>query len=190
MTNVSNANFGPLIAYLIPGVTVLAGLSPFSPTLQSWFATAPENTPTLGGFLYLTVAALTAGMTVSAVRWALLDTVHRRTGLPPPPIDFSRLGKNVEAFGLLIRIHYEHYLFYSNMVLATALAYGSYRASLGGLFPVRWLDVAFIAVEIVFYATSRDTLRKYHTRSEQILSARGGAAPSSRSRPRKVHGLR
>ena len=53
-------------------------------------------------------------MTVSAVRWALIDTLHSLTGLPLPPLDFSRLGKNVEAFGLLIEIHYRHYLFYSN----------------------------------------------------------------------------
>ena len=113
MQNVSNANFGPLIAYLVPGVTVLLGFSPFSPVLLSWFGAASPDAPTIGGFLYLTTASIAVGMTVSAIRWAVVDTVHSYTGLPLPPLDYSKLGKNVEAYALLIEIHYRHYLFYS-----------------------------------------------------------------------------
>ena len=133
METVTNANFGPLIAYLVPGATVLAGFSPFSPVLRSWFGAAPADSPTIGGFLYLTVASIAVGMTVSAIRWAVVDTVHSDTGLPLPRMDFSRLGKNVEAYGLLIEIHYRHYLFYSNNFLSVAIAYACYRVKLGGL---------------------------------------------------------
>ncbi len=111
--SVTNDNFGPLIAYLVPGAVALAGFSPFSATLGAWFASAPADAPSIGGFLYLTVASLAAGMTVSAVRWAVIDTLHARTGLPPPKLDFSLLGGNVEAFVLLIEIHYRHYQFYA-----------------------------------------------------------------------------
>src|SRR4051812_48830029 len=95
VTSVSDANFGPLVAYLIPRATALAGLMPFSPTLRGWFALNPAAAPTLGGFLYLTVAALAAGMTVSAMRWVIVDSFHACTGLPPPQLDFSGLGRNV-----------------------------------------------------------------------------------------------
>ena len=53
--------FGPLIAYLVSGATVLFGFSQFSPTLRTWFAVTPADAPTIGGFLYLTVASLAAG---------------------------------------------------------------------------------------------------------------------------------
>lgn len=112
MQSVTNAMIGPLIAYLVPGMTVLFGLGQFSPTLRGWFAPAPDGPPTVGGFLYLTVASLATGMVVSAVRWAVVDTLHGRTGLRPL-LDFSRLGRNVEAFALLIEIHYRHYQFYA-----------------------------------------------------------------------------
>jgi hypothetical protein len=170
MQSVSNSNFGPLVAYLLPGATVLLGVSPFSPTLQSWFATTPADAPTIGGFLYLTVAALAAGMTVSAVRWSLVDSLHRLTGLAPPPLDFSKLGQNVEAYSLLIDIHYRHYQFYSNMLVASAVAYVSYRVRLGGLLPLRWIDLGALVLEGIFFATSRDTLGKYYARSRQLLS--------------------
>lgn len=120
METVSNANFGPLIAYLLPGATVLLGFSEFSATLRTWFAAAPSDAPSIGGFLYLTAAALAAGMVVSAVRWAVVDTLHSYTGLPMPALEFSRLGRNVEAFSLLIEIHYQHYQFYANMLVAAA----------------------------------------------------------------------
>jgi len=178
MESVSNANFGPLIAYLVPGATVLAGFSPFSPILRTWLGAAPADGPTIGGFLYLTVASIAVGMTVSAVRWALVDTLHSYTGLPLPPLNFSRLGKNVAAYGLLIEIHYRHYQFYGSMFLACAIAYTCYRVNLGGILPLGWLDIAFVVLEVIFFVTSRDTLRKYYVRSQQLLAS--DARPHSR----------
>lgn len=171
MQSVSNDNFGPLIAYLLPGATVLVGVSPFSPTLQEWLATAPAASPTVGGFLYVTAASLAVGMTLNALRWFLVDTIHGLTGLPPPTLDFAGLGENVEAYALLIEIHYRHYQFYANMLLAAAAAYACYRVRLGG-HAVGWVDLGALVLEAAFFVTSRDTLRKYYTRSRQLLSGR------------------
>lgn len=171
MDSISESNFGPLIAYLVPGATVLLGISPFSPLLQAWFASTPPTAPTLGGFLYLTVASLAAGMAVSAIRWVIVDRSHAWTGLRMPALDFSRLGGNVQAFSLLITIHYQHYLFYANMFVATALAYTCYRVRLGWHGSWGWIDLGAAVMEVVFYVTSRDTLRKYYTRGSQVLQA-------------------
>lgn len=175
MDDESNDNFGALIAYFVPGVTVLLGASLFSPTLQGWLATTSSATPTVGGFLYVTVASLAVGMTLNALRWAVVDTIHRLTGLPPPALDFAELGENVEAYILLIEIHYRHYQFYANMLIATAVAYVCYRVWLGG-HGVGWIDLGVIALEVLFFATSRDTLWKYYSRTEQLLSRRDRGA--------------
>src|SRR3954451_19115926 len=169
MQSVSNDNFGPLIAYLVPGATVLVGVSPFSPTLQEWLATTPAASPTVGGFLYITVASLAVGMTLSALRWFLVDTIHGLTGLRPPMLDFAGLGENVEAYVPLIEIHYRHYQFYANMLIAAAVAYVCYRVRLGG-HAVGWVDLGALVLEAVFFVTSRDTLRKSHTRTRQLLA--------------------
>ncbi len=171
MPTVSNATFGPLISYLVPGAVVLAGLSGYSPAIAGWLSAAPGNEPTIGGFLYLTLAALAAGMTVSAVRWAVVGNLHAWTGLRLPPLDFTHLGPNVEAFRLLINIHYDHYLFYSNMLIACAVAFIAYRLSHGPQMPVGWPEALFVALEGVFWLTSRDTIWKYHTRAAQLLRA-------------------
>jgi hypothetical protein len=174
MQSVSKDTFGPLIAYLVPGATVLLGLSPYSATLRSWLAAAPSGAPSIGGFLYLTVAALSAGMVAGAVRWATVDPVLRLAGVRPPSIDFGGLGRNVEAFAMLIEIHYRHYLFYANMIVATAVAYTAYRIGPGGHAAPNGLDLAVLALEGVFAAAAKDTLSKYYARSRQLLAKPSG----------------
>lgn len=169
MQNISNDTFGPAIAYLVPGATVLLGMSPFSATLDEWLAVAPNSSPTVGGFLYATLASLAAGMTTSAVRWLLVDTAHGLTGLAAPALDFAGLRENVEAYALLIEVHYRHYQFYANMFVATAVAYIGYRVKLGGP-EIGLVDLGALILEALYFATSRDTLRKYYTRSRQLLS--------------------
>ena len=179
MRDVSNDNFGPIIAYLVPGVVVLLGFSQFSSTLRTWFAAAPSVQPTIGGFLYVTIASIAVGMTVSAVRWAIVDTLHSCTGLTLPRLDFSRLGQNVTAYQLLIDIHYQHYQYYANMFVATAVAFVCYRVKLVIVLQIGWPDVAFVLLEFVFLMTSRDTLKKYYSRSEQLLSTVEDCVPAN-----------
>lgn len=168
----SNDNFGPLVAYLVPGATALWGLTPHSATLRSWATTAPADAPTIGGFLYLSLAALAVGMALSAVRWAALDRVLHRLGAGTPPRDFSRLGAHVAAFSLLIEIHYRHYLFFGNMVVATAVAYAGIRLGPAAP-PPGWIDLGVLLLEGIFLAAARDTLRKYNDRGRQLLEPRG-----------------
>lgn len=172
MNSISKDTFGPLIAFLIPGAIALFGLSPFIPAVLSWFATDPVNPPSIGGFLYLTVASLAMGMTVSAIRWVVVDTLHSRTGVQSPTLDFSRLGSNVAAMELLIEIQYRHYLFYANAFVAVAIAWVAHRTAIGWLQPPNEIDLAFLVLEPIFWVASRDTLKKYYRRAEQILMPR------------------
>lgn len=48
MQSITNANFGPLIAYFVQGATALFGISEFSPALRSWLAVAATDAPTSG----------------------------------------------------------------------------------------------------------------------------------------------
>ncbi len=170
MQSVSNDNFGPLVAYLVPGATTLWGVSQFSPGIQAWFTLTPANAPTISGLLYLTIVSLAVGMTITAIRWAVVDQMHMWTGLQAPQLDFSQLSGKVDAFSLLIEIHYRHYQFYANMFVATLIAYACYRATANMGFGIGWLDLGVLMLECVFFATSRDTLRKYYVRTEALLT--------------------
>ena len=152
MKDVSASNFGLLIGFLLPGFTVLWGLSYFSETVRNWLSGA-STTPTVGGFMYVTLASVAAGVTVSTVRWAVIDTVHRWTGLRQPAWDFSRLQDNVAAYNVLNDIHYKYYLFHGNHLISLSFLYVARRIHLGFLTaPFGWADAGFLALSVVLFA--------------------------------------
>lgn len=177
MQTVNNDNFGPLIAYLVPGSTAFFGLSYVSEPARNLLTVAGPTSPTIGGFLYLTACAIALGMTISAIRWALVDTLHKLTGLSVPSLDFQSLEENITAFSLLIEIHYRHYLFYSNMLVAVAFSYLCYR--LNSPEPVAFADLSVAILEFIFFCASRDTLAKYYGRSHLLLSKKRIHVPGS-----------
>ena len=99
-----------------------------------------------------------------------MDRLHALTGLRPPQLNFAHLSSNVEAFSLLIEIHYRHYQFYSNMFVASAIAYVCHRIQLRTFWHADLIDAGFVVLEVIFFMTSRDTLRKYYQRTKQLLS--------------------
>ena len=170
MTEVSATNFGLLIAYLVPGFTALWGTSYFSETVRHWLSGSGATTPTVGGFMYITLASIAAGVTVSTVRWAIIDTIHRLTGLPQPNWNFSRLQDNVTAYNVLNEIHYKYYLFHSNLFVALLFVYTARRIHFGFFAePVGWFDLSFLLLSVILFVGSRDNLRKYYERVAQLL---------------------
>ena len=77
-----------------------------------------------------------------------------------------RLAGKVEELRLLIEIHYRHYQFYANMLVALVWSYAISGCSSG------WRGVAYWIVALVFLFASRDALRKYYERTGQLLRAR------------------
>jgi hypothetical protein len=168
---VSPFNFGVVVAYLVPGFVVLWGFSFYSPVVRAWLSVPPGNLPTVGGLLYVTVASLAAGMTVSAIRWAVFDTLHHRTGLAPPQWNFATLPEKLEAYQALIEIHYRYYQLHSHLLLALAFAYGArFFATPSGAYRVGVVDFGFIIVIVVLLLASRDALRKYYRRAGELLN--------------------
>jgi hypothetical protein len=169
MTEVSTQNFGFLIAYILPGLVVLIALGNYSETVRSWFGMSSTDAPTVGGFLYVTLASVAAGMTVSTIRWLVLDSIHHATGIRQPYWHFAALEGNHTAFMTLVENHYRYYQFYGNVLVALVF-----------LVAVRWpiqftesklLAFAIFALIGLFYLASRDALRKYYARAGVLLEA-------------------
>jgi len=167
----SITNFGLVIAFLLPGFVALWGVGYASDVVHSWFGASPSNAPSVGGFLYVTLASVVAGLTVSTVRWLTIDTLHHRTGVPLPAWDFSRLQENIAAFDVLVEFHYRFYLFYANMVVAIVFTTAMRLLTMSsGPFSLDLTDAAAMVLALVFLAGSRDTLSKYYRRSEALMA--------------------
>lgn len=169
MSEVTTKNFGLLIAYILPGFVMLWAVSPHSPTVQTWLGTSLADAPTVGGFLYVTLGSVAAGLTASALRWLLLDTLHHQTGIPKPRWDFSRLDVKLNAFDVLNEQHYRYYQFYGNTLVTLISA-----SILRGWWNVRSAADALVlagilALSLLLFVGSRDTLWKYYRRVAELL---------------------
>lgn len=155
-------DFGLFIAYVLPGFTALDGFPLMLNGRGTWGTSGTDPNQSLTILLSGTIMALAAGLTVSTVRWLLIDTLHHHTGLRPPHWDFGRLEKNVDAFEYLVLVHYRYYKFYANMVVALVWVYAT-RAHVG------WPGGVYLGLALLFLLASRDALRKYYERAGRLL---------------------
>jgi hypothetical protein len=176
MKEVSGKNFGLLIAYVLPGFVGLWGVSHFSQTVGSWLvasSSAAGNAATVGGFLYVTLASVGAGLTASTIRWAAIDRLHNLTGIKRPCWDDSRLHERLEAFEALVENHYRYYQFYGNMLVAMLFLFAARLAGTGRhILDINVVDCAILAIGALYWAGSRDALRNYYSRTEVLLGTR------------------
>lgn len=185
MSEVTGQNFGLLIAYVIPGFVSLAAAGQFSPVVRGWLqaSATPDNAATVGGFLYVTLASVGAGITVSTVRWAVIDSLHHWTGIRRPPWDDSKLQDKLDAYQALVENYYRYYQFYANMLVAVLTVFLSRLAVSGrGFAELNLADCGILAIGALYWAGSRNTLRNYYTRAAFLL----GTRERSRSHDQRV----
>jgi len=190
MRDVTGRNWGLLIAYILPGFVTLLAVGMVSPTVQAWLVgvSAQPAGVTVGGFLYLTLASVMAGLTASTIRWAVIDRLHHLTGLVRPPWDESRLQEKLGAFGSIVEDHYRYYQFYSNTLVAlTLLAVARLVQPVAAIGPERLLDMGIVVLVMLFGAGSRDTLRRYYSRASVVMGSRTESEVKHDQRQRSSH---
>lgn len=162
----NDRQFGILIAYVIPGSIIVHGLSYHWPVAASWFG--PDRQPTIAGFLFITLASVACGLGVSTVRWLTVDWFLHLLGIQQTRWNIAVLREHLPAIEMLVLYTYRYYQFHSNCFVAIPAWFvlRSLRGqwvSLGGM-------VCLFAVETILLAGARDTLKKYHDRTNEILS--------------------
>ena len=164
---VTHANFGLLIAFVIPGSLLLWGLEPYSETIQAWLAQSAAEPATVAGFLYVTVVSVGLGQVVSTLRWLIIDRVLEKAGVERQP-QFEKLNQSTEAFDRLVELHYRYYQGQSNSLVALWLAA-----------PLRWTVNGFhfggfvllLIVTLLLWLGAADTLRKYRRGLRSVLGS-------------------
>jgi hypothetical protein len=168
--DVTEKNFGVIIAFLLPGFLLLWGLSYSRTDLASWLLNmSNKDAPLIGSFLYATIASLALGLLISAVRLAVFDGfLYRITRLRPPDINSAKLKnkETLEAFNAAIENHYRYYQYYANSLIAIALAAGYYVATKG--LPSTTITISVIIIIVILGGVSRKELRSFNERAEDI----------------------
>jgi hypothetical protein len=169
MDDISDRWFGLFIAYVLPGLVVLLGVTPFSPTLRGWFSAAEHVDTGLAGVIHLVMASTTVGLITGCVRWCVVDQIMELLGVTRPKWDDSKLRELLPAFDNIVQRHYRYYQFYSGVLLALPFAYGVFRMHSASAALGLTTDICFFLTEIALFAGSKDTLTKYHGRAVNLL---------------------
>jgi hypothetical protein len=182
MSGSLDRNFGLVIAYLLPGFVSAQGVALVAASLGQWLMPLAAG-QALAGLLFIGLTSLALGLVVSALRWAVIDTLHDATGLPAPELDFTILQENLAAFQLAVEHNYRYYQFYANMVVATLLYGGIWLAARPTDPTPVSLVVAFILLELLLLGASRSCLSRYYGRVSQILQVSDHTSGTSASSP-------
>ncbi len=186
MKEVSGRNFGLLIAYVLPGFAAVLAAGRYLPPAQSLVLSFGPDAPTVGGFLYVTLASVGVGLTLSTIRWLVVDTLHHLTGVQRPPWDDSKLQERLDAFESLVDNHYRYYQYYANTLIAGFLFLLCRFVEVGGcLGALAWADWSIVGLIVMYWAGSRDTLKRYYTRASFLL---GTMQTENHDDKRSLHG--
>jgi hypothetical protein len=175
MKDLNDANFGIVIAFLLPGFLLLWTLSFSSVQLADWIAaSSAAGGGTIGDFLFATLASLALGMIVSAVRWAAIDSLIHAIHYAgsPPQLDFSKMTKdNADAFRGIVENHYRYYQFYANTLVSLfiGLFVWVFHDLKAGVTENFWAWLMLSAIVAILFFASQDCLVKYYTRAAAIL---------------------
>jgi hypothetical protein len=170
VNDLTERNFGYLIAYVLPGFVVLWGLRPLSPTIDGWLSPSPSFPAGIEAIVFVGIASIAMGMTTSAARWLLIDSLHAATGIARPEWNDAKLSDRLAAFEAIVDAHYRYYQFYANMAIALPIAF--VVIAMADRFPAGTSEfywVGFVVAECLFFVTSRDNLRKYYRRVSRLL---------------------
>lgn len=177
MGPVTHETLGVLIAYILPGFTILWGASWHSPLIRTWLEAPPENSPTVAGFLFVTIASLGLGIFSNLIRGLLLDPLHHYTGIRKHDRTYTPLQKNLAAIEFIVTNQFRFYQFAGNMFLAVLCYYVAAETSDPG---VSWKGmVLLIIVEAILWFGSRRHLRTYYQRLEEVLCPSPSAGAES-----------
>jgi hypothetical protein len=170
-----SANFGLVVAFLLPGFVGLWGFSLHYGPLQNLFEVAEESETSIGAFLFVVLASLAMGVFVSGLRWSILDCINEHSGLPKPNLDYKKLIEKegaLKAYDFFNENCYRYYQFYGNMAVAFLGAYIAWTLCPNGRGPCG-APVPFVVallVESVLVASARDSLRKHDANVTKLLA--------------------
>lgn len=169
--------FATTIAFALPGLAVLVGAATVTPVIAAWFGAASAS-PSVVGFLFVLLAALSLGMTVTSLRWWIFERArlgsYRLIAIDQTPIDERQRRACASAYDDIRFSHYYHYLACANMAVAIPIAVLVWGLGSNPSWP-RFASVGLMAgaVTVVLGASARDALARYRTKRLRLV----GPAP-------------
>lgn len=173
MIDITTTSFGLLIAYLLPGLATLFGLSYWVPELRSLFNAFLSGESNLGLFLLVAMASIVASLQVTLIRWYIFEEhLCRKHRLTPKEFEGLRAAGRFGAFGAAVDAHYRYHQFWGSMTVALPILFAGW-ATQHAIFSNRWqgilLLLAFLALEWLTGVGAYQAYVNYVNRAKHIM---------------------
>jgi len=158
-------DFGIFIAFILPGSVAVYGLRYVSPRISALWSMLESGQIIVGPLILLAVAALAAGLIVSALRVVVLEPIFCLTGVQEKELNYQKLANpdHLELFKEMIENVYRYAQFYGNMLLAllfcTFLRYLVGNASICQTTADKIVSLAIIGSLITIFVAGRKSLK-------------------------------
>ena len=162
-------SFGLIIAFVVPGMIGLYAASFPVPALRDWFGIASSQPPTVGGFLFVNVAAAGAGVLLSGVRWLVLERWWWGEEDPGGGVSLAERRRSELVYQNLVAQFYDFYLFYGNTLVALIVLYATWALTGELHWGLAWGGGALAIAILVLERSARNSFERFHARRANLL---------------------
>lgn len=164
-------SFGLVIAFIVPGMIGLYAASFAEPTIRDWFGlTSGGQPPTVGGFLFVNVAAAGTGVFLSGVRWIVIEWWWLGDKDPGRGLSIARRQGAEPTYQNLVSQFYNFYLFYGNTAVALVALYVGWAFTVGWQWRLLLIRGGALAFALgVLLLSARESYRRFHERRDSLL---------------------
>lgn len=160
--------FKNIIAYLIPGVIGLYGISRHSSTINILF-TGGKGISEATAIVLIVLLSIGIGMIINAITWAVIRPTIELFGQKRPDLDYSKLNKDMlDSFKVIIEENYRYYQTYSNLLTALLIYSLSYIYKNSN-----WrgeIIILLILPNFILWFAARDSLGRSYKNMQLLLN--------------------
>lgn len=122
--DITVTSFGLVIAYFLPGLIGLYGLSFWSKTLRETFSTFLTSESNIGLFLIVLLASLAIGLTANGLRWLVFERIGFKKHRTQPSFHkaLSSEGK-LAAYRVVIDETYRYHQWWGGAIFVIPIGY-------------------------------------------------------------------
>jgi hypothetical protein len=182
MKDLTSTSIGYVMAFLLPGLVALFGISYWSDTLDHLLKLETLTSTAIGQLFFILLSALTLGLIVSSVRCLVFEKwLFQRC----KRFENYRFAKNLfssllnedrlSVFAALVDQHYRYHQFYGGLFVANFIVAFAWWHRLTVKYDStfwEWIAV-YASIQAVMWFSAIDTLKNYHDRANSLAREPG-----------------
>lgn len=156
--DVTVTSFGLIIAYLLPGLIGLYGLSFWSKTLQQTFSTFLTSESNIGLFLIVVLASLAIGLLANGLRWLFFEMVFFKKHRTQSSFHKALSGeRKLAAYRVVIDETYRYHQWWGGAAFVIPIGYVGWVVESWPTVSVQQqslITILFVCLEVLCFAAA------------------------------------